>query len=384
MSVLIQDTARNTLAGWTTTGLKRGTAAGAILSPFSSPKTGNSYKIDATRIADRIRKAGGEFWFDPTTHALQMPQAGDFRYYDEWDLWSGDRNRLETAADQREHVRRVFNIQDQLGVPLLGPTVLLHSSQSQKSLQAIDLAEVARSEAGSRDVWLSIVGDSQFWASGADLDAHIGVLDQLEPAGWMVSVVRPQSTIPVAAHGEEIAGMMRTVFALSQDRPVIIGHGDFAGLPGVAAGAKTIGSGGDIRQRVCSYTDYVARPLNGSDFGSWYKRPTLGGLFGAMSTNEYNVLLDQDQALAQRLTPGHFIDTPGEAFQHHIRVLAEAVENLNQLSGEARVRQLQAWYSDALKEWPEAQRISGCAAGGTSWVAPLLDGVELFIRGEGW
>lgn len=384
MNVLIQDTARNTLPGWTVRGINQGNAVGAVVSPFTSPVNGNGYKIDITKVVSRIHNAGGQFWFDPTTHALQMPQAGDFRFYDQWNLWSHGRNRLDVGSDQLDHVQRVFDIQTELGTPLLAPTILLHSAQSQTSLKAIELSRIAKEEAGDRDVWISIVGDSHFWASGIDLDAHIGVLDQLEPAGWFITVVRPQSALPVAAQPEEIAGMMRSVCALSKDRPVVVGHGDFAGLPAVAAGASVLGSGGDIRQRVCSYTDYVARTLNGNDFGSWYKRPSLEGLMGGMSTNEYNVLLDQDFALASALTPGRFLDQPAFAFQHHIQILSSIVSQLSALSGEARVRALQDRYIAALNQWPIAQRASGCAIGGSSWVEPLRAGVELFIRGEGW
>lgn len=68
--------------------------------------------------------------------------------------------------------------------------------------------------------------------------------------------------------------------ALSQDRPVLIGHGDFAAIPAVAAGATRIGTGWDTRQRAFAYSDHAARPLVSTDGGSWYKRPTLEGLLG--------------------------------------------------------------------------------------------------------
>lgn len=95
MSILIQDSARNNVPTWVERAVKAGAARGAVLSPFASPVSGNGYKIDASAVAKRVVDAGGELWFDATTHALQMPQVGDFRYYDQWDLWSGTRGALE-------------------------------------------------------------------------------------------------------------------------------------------------------------------------------------------------------------------------------------------------------------------------------------------------
>ena len=55
---------------------------------------------------------------------LQMGGVGDFRYYDEFDLWGGPRGDLTTHANRDEHVRKVFDVQDSLGAPHLAPTVL--------------------------------------------------------------------------------------------------------------------------------------------------------------------------------------------------------------------------------------------------------------------
>lgn len=383
MSILIQDTARNNLPGWTSRAVRAGAAQGAVLSPFSSPVTGNGYKVDASAVAARITNAGGEFWFDATTHALQMPQVGDFRYYDQWDLWSGKRGALDQEGDQRAHIRRVFDVQQGLSAPYLAPTVLLHSAQSQTSQRAIQLSTLAMEEAQGESVWISIVGDAHFWAARGELDAHIGLLDQLEPTGWFITVVRPQASVPVPAHADEVAGVMRTVYALSQDRPVIMGHGDLAGLPAIAAGASVLGTGWDIRQRVCAYSDYAAR-ANAGDGGQWYQRPTLEVLLGDMKPNEYQVFRSQNLPYAEALTRGSLPSGPENAFRHHAGVLQLIMEELKALSGEARVRALQQRYARAEREWPQAQMESGCSVGGEPWIRAQMNGINQFIAEEGW
>lgn len=383
MSILIQDSARNNVPTWVERAVKAGAARGAVLSPFASPVSGNGYKIDASAVAKRVVDAGGELWFDATTHALQMPQVGDFRYYDQWDLWSGTRGALEHEADQRDHIKRVFDVQDNLSSPYIAPTVLLHSAQSQTSQRAIQLSTVAMEEAEGKPVWISIVGDTHFWAAQGELDAHIGTLDQLEPAGWLITVVRPQASVPVPAHADEVAGVMRTVYALSQDRPVAMGHGDLAGLPAIAAGASTLGTGWDIRQRVCAYSDYAARAV-GSDGGQWYQRPTLEVLLGDMKPNEYQVFRSQNLMYAESLTPGSLSTGPENAFRHHAAVLSLIIDQLATLTGEERVRALRDRYTRAESEWPKAQKISGCAVGGEPWIRAQIQGIDQFIAGEGW
>lgn len=383
MSILIHDTARNTMASWTSRAVIAGHARGGVLSPFSSPVSGTGYKPDASVTVQKIRDNGGEIWFDAATHALDMPDVGDFRYYDEWDLWSAGRGSLGTEPQIRDHVRRVFAIQTEMSAPLLAPTRLLHSAQSSTSQHAYEIARIAMEEGSGRDVWVSVVGDTHFWSAGNELDAHMGLLDQLEPAGWLFTVARPQNSWPSVVSPTEVAGLMRTVFALSKEYEVIIGHGDLQALPAVAAGATTVGTGWDVRQRICAYPDYASRD-GGSDGGQWFQRRTLEILLGALMPNEYSVLLDQDLSRAERLTQGIIATGPGNVFSHHARTLTSIIEELNLLTGKARVDRYRDRLQAARAEWVEVQRITGCTSAASQWIDPLLAGVDQFVVDEGW
>ena len=125
MSIFIGDTARNNLASWTVHGIQDNYAAGAYLSPFTSPQLSNGFKKSAKDIAESIQAAGGEFWFDPMTYALDMPRAGDYRYYDTWGLWNGVRGDFSSKEKRLEHIKRVYSIQDELNSPKLAPTQLV-------------------------------------------------------------------------------------------------------------------------------------------------------------------------------------------------------------------------------------------------------------------
>lgn len=382
MSVLIQDTARNNLTSWTVNAVSGGYARGAVLSPFSSPVEGNGYKRAAHDISRGIRDAEGEFWFDSMTYALDMPRAGDFRHYDGWELWGNTRGALEAPSDREEHIRRVFEKQASLEAVRLSPSVLVSYPDTPKSQLALEISQSAYDL--QPDAWATIAGDQTFWSSGAELDAHVGALNQLEPRGWLLVVARADNAMPPSATREEVFGLMRTTFALSQDRPVRVAFGDLAGLPAIAAGAESVGTGWDIRQRICAYQDFEQRAADKSTGGQWYQRPTLQGLLGSLSGGEYEVLVSERSNLASRLTPDSIGPKPEQAFEHHTRVLTKIIEGMGTLSGRARVENLRTLYSNALVEWPEVQRITGAKIGPSRWITPFLEGVDLFAASEGW
>lgn len=385
MGVFINDTARNTLSKWTSTAVRDGYAIGAYLSPFTSPLLGNGYKRSASDTSNLIRDAGGEFWFDPMTYALDMPRAGDFRYYDAWGLWGVERGRgdLSTRDAMRAHVDRVYEIQTSLSSPLVAPTKLVSNPDSMASQRALELSQEAVSAETS--TWLTVAGDPQFWSSGVELDAHIGALDQLEPAGWLLVVTRQENSMPPVSTPEEVHGLMRTTFALSQDKPVRVAFGDLAALPAVAAGAEAIGTGWDMRQRICAYQDFEEREdTSENDGGGWYQRPTLRGLLGGLTQKQHGVLASERHSLASRLTPGIIGSKPEHAFRHHATVLTSIVTELNLLSGQARVDALAQHYLDAISEWPAVAQITGVKIGRDRWIRPFLEGLEQFAVSEGW
>lgn len=384
MTTFIEDSPRAFQAGWIAEACTAGYASAAVLTPWASPwnhRGGPGKKPGIRERSQQLNGQGVPIWFDAVTHALQMGGVGDFRYYDEFDMWGGPRGDLSTHANRDEHIRKVFDIQDELGSPRLGPTVLLHTGQSQNSVLALDMARQA--VATDPGCWLTIAGTAPLWSSGVALDAHVGALATLEPAGWFIGVVRPLNTIPVGAIQDEVFGMCRTVRALSEFAPVHVSHGDMAALPAIAAGATTTGTGWDKRQRVMSYSDYAARtPSSGG--GAWFERPTLRDLVGSLSTNEASILNNRNATLVGQLgglpAPG-----PKEAFMHHASAVASLVSDIaSGTTPQDRYQRLETIYLRASNHWSTAQIDSGSDTSSADWIDPFSGGLGLYGVAEGW
>jgi hypothetical protein len=385
MSVLIEDSPRAHLSGWITESVASGSARGAVITPWATPwqrHPGPGKKPCARDRIEELLEMGIETWFDPTTHSLQMSGVGDFRYYQEYDLWDGPRGDLSNTGFQQGHVGKVFAVQDALKVKHLAPTVLLHTGLDINSSSALDLAR----EAMRRDAkcWLSVSGTASFWASGHALDAHIGALATLQPAGWFLTVVRTATVLPVPTEPEEVHGLCRTARALSEISPVHISHGDLTAVPAVAAGARSVGSGWDQRQRVCSYGDYSERDSDAGSGGGWYKRPTLRRLLGNIPSNDAIVLGARAPALVRTLggLPPPDVHT---IFDHHMEALSGVVTQLRtERDPHQRFLILTNLYEQAQGYWPQVQSQTGSSVGASQWVDKLLAGLRLYGSTEGW
>jgi hypothetical protein len=380
VTILIEDTARNTLVSWASDAHSQyPEVAGATLNPFVSPVRSTGYKPSAQAQVMRLRAAGLAVLFDPMTHVLQMPTVGDFRYYDEWSLWGAARGALESAAERDDHVRRVFDVQDALEVPHLAPTILLHTPQSSTSLRALEMAEYAR---GLDPCLFSVVGDSAFWASDT-LDAHIGALAQFEPEGWHLAVARASAQLPVLPDAREVAGLARTALALGDYAPVHVSHGDLAALPALAVGATSLGTGWDPRQRVLAYPNFAARDAD-AEGGSWFQRVTFRGLFGLLTQGDAALADSQAAAAVTRLLSGGPLPPgPKEAFLHHVAVLvgyASSRIGNPAIDGPALV----AAYAAALPEWAGLATSTGLPDSSGTWIGELSSGLSRLVAEEGW
>lgn len=386
MTTFVEDSPRSFQAGWIAKAHTVGIATGAVITPWASPyhhRGGSGLKPGIVNRVQELRDAGVAVWFDATTHALQMPGVGDFRYYADYNLWGGPVGDLTQDAYRREHVRRVFKHQIELATPLVAPAPLLPSGLNNMSTLALDTARTALEAQSS--AWLTIAGVGTFWGDGRDLDAHVGALAALAPSGWFISFVQPDNGLPPKLAAEEVYGICRTVRALSEYAPVHVSHGDFAALPAIAAGAATTGTGWDKRQRVVSYTDYAAR-ADATGQASWYQRPSFLGLLGTLEKKGDGALLEQqDAVLAARLGGLAAVPNVEGAFLHHVGQLDAAIRRV-QNAGNYRQRydELDRMYTEAFKNWTAVQAATGLRNRSNVWITPYQEGLRMYGRSEGW
>lgn len=383
MTTWIEDSPRN-LPQWISESVDAGMAAATVITPWATPwrpHTVRGLKPHAARRVGTLRAAGVPVFFDPMTHVLQMAGIGDDRFYNEYPLWGGSRGDLTTPDLREQHVIQVLRVQDALDVPHLAPTELLHTGLSQASSRALDLAR--RAAAADRSVLLPVAGTTEFWASGSALDAHVGSLASLQPGGWVVTMAHADRTMPATTTAEAVHGLCRTVRALAELGPVHVSHGDFAALPAVAAGASSVGTGWDQRQRSCSYGDYGPR-VGGTGFGSWNQRVAIRGLVGSITQNEATVLETRDPALFAALGGGCPPDARS-TFNHHLRVLVQLVGGLTRLPDpQDRYQALADLYRVATANWTLVGRHGRFTSSAGDWIRPYADGLALYGATEGW
>jgi hypothetical protein len=197
----------------------------------------------------QVQDSAGEALFDATTHAVFLPGTNKFDHYDTWGLWGAAGVGLDTDPRRVEHVERVFTRQVELDVPTLAPTLTLENPVGVAADQALRTAQLARGM--DDECWQSLAGTRAFWKAGIDLDAYVGQLAALRSPCWVVTVVNHQvnDNVPDLEDVDAFVGLLRSVHSLSERSRVIVCHADYSGLPAVAAGAGSIGTGWDRSMR---------------------------------------------------------------------------------------------------------------------------------------
>jgi hypothetical protein len=230
--------------------------------------------------------------------------------------------------------------------------------------------------------WLTLAGTSAFWATGAALDAYVGRLAQLRPAGFVLVVARPAIGCPApGVTAEEVEGLCRTVRSLSVRVPVVVSHGDLAALPAMAAGATGLGTGWDLRQRVLGADAYqISTTIRRR--GS---RITHGGLLAVLKRREAEALRVRDAALSRQLVPGaHPTGGPAE-WEHHVTLLNTVVNQItSRPAGRARAHEIQKLYSAADGAFRRVEGLIRVQFGRAVWLDEVRDGVDRYAKAEGW
>ncbi len=330
------------------------------------------------RFVDEVGDAGTEVMLDALTHIVTQPSVVPSATYDSWSLWApGQFGQLSTGAQRLDHVTRVIHAQSTAGVTSLGPTMCLDSPAGSNADRSRELAEFT--VAADDMAWLTVAGTSAFWGAGPPLDAYVGALLQLRPAGLLLAVVRANANYPVAGvTAAEVSGLARTTRTASARVPVMVSHGDLAALPAIAAGAEGVGSGFDVRQRVLSPASF--RPATG---GSYSFRVAFPGLLSAFARADSRRFFEADPAAAAALALGMLPADEKSAYQRHFAMLQTIMDDIQALPSEAdRAYHLRNLYDATLPAWSTiAIRPQ---AGRNEWIDPFQAGTESYIVDEGW
>ena len=305
----------------------------------------------ASELSKDVRAAGGEVIFDPMTHARFLPGTNKTGFYDAWDLWGPTGTCLDDTTAQVAHIERVFEHQSQIRAPHLAPTLQLQTPHSDNSSRALDMARVARGL--DKGAWQSLVGTRAFWSSGPHLDAYVGTLSSLRAPVWMITVANEivAGQVPDLTDTAAFAGLCRTVHSLSLRSRVILAFGDFAGLPAIAAGADTLGSGWDRGQRTFDPLSYRENSDDSPRRPASYV--THGELNAVLRRDTADAITRWDASQAERMRGGPMPPTDNVERMHHLQQLRRAVMDVAPTGAtrQERIDALRHRYATAAKDF---------------------------------
>ena len=383
--VIIHDGRRPGQRKWSAEAIAAGLADGVVLSPFATPRVSEPRHPSAADVASAVRSSGGEVIFDPMTHARFLPGCNKFDFYDSWDLWGPGTPGLDTAAARVAHIERVFQRQDSLQAPHLAPTLQLTSAVTAGANHALLTARIARGIDG--DSWQSLAGTRAFWRSGAHLDAHVGSLVALRAPVWVLTVANEivVDLVPDLTDLEAFDGLCRTVHSLSLRSRVIIAHADFAGLPAVAAGADTLGSGWDRGQRTFDPLSFHVDSDPGIRIPASYV--TQGGLHSILRRDAAQAIEKWNAARALVIRGGPMPRSDAEERMHHLGRLREVVLSIDGAPTRAdRVAELRARYAASASDYDDliaALRPTVRQRDKEAWNLRPSEVLERYAAGEG-
>jgi len=383
--VLIHDGRRIAHRKWSTDAIDAGFADGIVLTPFSTPRVSAPRHPSASDVAAAVSDAGGEVVFDPMTHARFLAGVNKTDFYDAWELWGPDGLALATPQHRLAHVERVFRRQESVGSPHLAPTISLASALTQDASTAREIARLARGIDSSS--WQSLAGTRAFWASGASLDAYVGTLVALRAPVWMVTVVNELVVdhVPDMSDLAAFAGLCRTVHSLSLRSRVIVAHSDYAGLPAVAAGADTVGSGWDRAQRTFDPNSFRVDSDPGIRIPASYV--TQGALHAVLRRDTADAIERWNQSQALILRGGPMPASDQVQRMHHLNQLRTAVRALTGTSSrQNRVDALRDRYRTAITQFDvlrDALPRTVQERDKNAWATAPRDVLESYAQAEG-
>lgn len=326
MSVLIQDGRRGGHLRWALQAIAGGIAEGVIVSPFHTPRIAVPRHQAGGTVAAEVRAAGGEVIFDPSTHVRLLPTSNDLVHYDTWGLWGPVGMGLDQDARRLEHLERVFDRQADLQTPALAPTVALDTPFGVDADNALRTAQLARGLDPA--AWQSLAGRRSFWRAGPDLDAYVGQLAALRAPVWVLTVINDLvvDNQPNLDDTSAFSGLLRTVHSLSERSRVILCYADYAGVPAVAAGADTLGSGWDRGMR---FFDPTSFQLTSTGIRIPASYVTQGRLAAVLRRDAGDAITRLGEPAATAIRGGPMpVDDAAER-THHLRQLHDLTATVN-------------------------------------------------------
>lgn len=372
---------------WSKEAVSAGCASGIIVTPFSTPRVRRPSHPSAATLSEDMEKLGGEFFFDPMTHVRCLSTTNKLEFYDEWDLWRSGEPEFDSQLARVDHIERVFGRQEDLGCEYLAPTVQLSHPISPEADLALDLATTARGF--QRGASQSLVATRQFWSSGPLLDGYVGSLAALRAPVWIITVANEVvlDGEPDMRDRDAFVGLCRTVRSLARRSRVILCYADYAGLPAVAAGADTIGTGWHRAQKTFDPKASAFHDDGDSGIRRAAEYVTQGKIHAILRRDTGELIARWNRIRADVIRGGPMPPSANAERMHHLEQLTSAVEEINATTAPVdRYHVLRQRYSLAADEFDDLTRhvLAVKARDKEVWNVAPAEVLEAYAAAEGF
>lgn len=224
-------------------GLKNSFLDGVIL----SPKAEKPEKLK--EFIDELSACNTTVFFDPQFYMGAFEGSVSLGKLEQYEFWRNDeitKKYLSVPQNIRDIVVRYINYQIDVGLKnIVSPSVFFESFDSRMSQIALSLSNESVSATLGKDLYISLCINESAFSNFEDESEFLDIISLFDVKGFYVIIERNTNDNPNIIESEKMANIMYFLYNLAEINgfDVILGYGDYVGLPIYASGIKHIATG---------------------------------------------------------------------------------------------------------------------------------------------
>jgi len=224
-------------------GLSDNSIAGVILSPKAEmPDRLEEYVIE-------MHTRNVELYFDPQFYMCAFDGNIGIGKLDKYEFYPQDtitKKYLSIPRNIHDIVKRNIDYQKKIGMKtIITPNVFFENFDSRMSQIALSLANESISYMGKEEIMISICVHENAFANFEDVKDFLDIISLFDVTGFYIIIERNMNDNPNMINSDVMANIMYFLYNLATINmyKVILGYGDYVGIPFYVTGIDSIATG---------------------------------------------------------------------------------------------------------------------------------------------